>query len=57
MRKILGAIVLIAIVIWGASPSMCKVIQLKGWVTKLKELGSIFLFILLAFLGLYLIFN
>lgn len=57
MRKILGAIVLIAIVVWWVNPSMSKVIQLQGLITKLKELGSIFLFILLAFLGLYLIFN
>jgi ATP/ADP translocase len=57
MQKILGAIILIAIVIWGVGPSMYKVIQFQGWATTLRELGSIFLFISLTFLGLYLLFN
>lgn len=53
MHKILGIIILIGVMGF----PIYEVAKLEGWISTLKELGTIFSYMSLVILGLYLIFN
>lgn len=53
MHKILGIIILVGVMGF----PMYEVAKLEGWISTLKELGIILLYMSFVLLGLYLIFK